>query len=305
MSRPPELLDGPYELLARLGRDRGCRIVLSGAGGDEWLLPPPGYAADCVLRLDLHALVDLYRASAGYWPQSRRLDTARRVLWRGGIRAAGRSLVNTAAARLAPAVLARTRRSRASSRLPSWAVPDRQTRDLLVTRIAEATNQEPPHGALETQRRELLSGANSSTAREAAFETQSRVGVISQAPLLDPDVVGFLYHLPPHRLTEEGQAKAPARRLLARYLPDLVAAWPRTVYADSFWLNTVEEEAPSAWAASAEPLAGLADLGLLEPKTARSRLTGGGATPTELVTAWRALSLGWWIQGVGTRDDRL
>src|SRR5207245_10045454 len=65
-SRPPELLTPAYDELARLGSSRGCTTILDGTGGDEWLLPPPAYAADRVLSLDSLALAQLCRAWAGY-----------------------------------------------------------------------------------------------------------------------------------------------------------------------------------------------------------------------------------------------
>lgn len=299
--RPPELLDSLYDQLALLGLGRGCRTALNGAGGDEWLLPPPGYAADRVLRLDIAALVDLYRASAGYWP-GRQPAGAIRLLWRSGFRAAARAAVVSTGRRVAAERLRETRLSRARARVPTWVVPDPDLRHLLLTRIVDETNQEPPGRAAKAQKRELLQSGEFSVARETMFELRERTGVVASAPLLDSDVVEFLYQLDPRRLIAGGRAKSLARDVLAKHLPRFSGTWPRTVYGNSFWFTTLAAEAPAAWSEAPDAAGRLAELGLVDAGRASALLAGAQPPgPDDLVAAWRALSLGRWLRGVEER----
>ena len=49
-----------YDRLADRGRDRGCTSILTGGGGDEWLIVSPFYAADLIRSLDVRGLIRLY-----------------------------------------------------------------------------------------------------------------------------------------------------------------------------------------------------------------------------------------------------
>jgi hypothetical protein len=303
---PPELLAPAYEELARLGSSRGCTSILSGSGGDEWLLPPWAYAADRVLSLDALALAQLCRAWLGYWPELGRVSVLRAVLWRLGLRSATRSLSARLAGRFAPALLMRVRRARAEQRIPPWMVPDEDLRRHVLDRILAQTTPDPPGAAVGAQRWALLDGENLSIVQELAFEHQAHTGAASLSPLLDPDVIEFLHLLPPRQLVAGGRAKAPARDVLSRYLPDLADSWPRTVYGNSVWIETIRAEGSRAWSASGEASV-LAEFGLVDPGRAKAILTGdvGRASLSDLTGAWRSLSLDSWLRGIGDRTDAL
>jgi asparagine synthetase B (glutamine-hydrolysing) len=302
-SRPPELLAPAYDELARLGSSRGCTTILDGAGGDEWLLPPPAYAADRVVSFDALALVQLCRAWAGYWPGVQPLSAVRGVLWRSGLRSASRSLFGSVAGRFAPALPMQIRRARAEQRIPSWIAPEEDLRRRLLAATLVQTTPDSPRAAVDAQKRVLLDSGNLSIAQELAFELQARAATASLSPLLDPDVVELLYRLPPRQLIAGGRAKAPARHVLSRYLADLANSWPRTVYANSLWTETIRTEGSRAWSASAGASV-VAEHGLADPERLGAILTGGASpvSPFDLNVAWRALSLDAWLGGI---DDRL
>jgi hypothetical protein len=152
----------------------------------------------------------------------------------------------------------------------------------------------------------LLDAANLSIAQELAFEMEARTGAASRSPLLDPDVVGLLYRLPPRQLVAGGRAKAPARKVLTRYLPDLANSWPRTVYGDSVWTETIRREGDRAWSASGGA-AVLSELGLVDSERLEAIFTGaaGSTSPADLTAAWRAMSLNSWLRGINDRSHRL
>ena len=175
-SRPPELLLSVYGELARLG---GRTTILSGTGGDEWLLPPPGYAADRVVSLDALALVQLCRAWAGYWPGAQPRSAIAGVFWRSGLRSVARSLLASVAGRLAPGLPTRIRSTRAEQRIPPWVAPDEDLRGRLLARIVARTTPNPPGAVVDAQRRALLDADFLSITQERRHSSCRR----EQAPL--------------------------------------------------------------------------------------------------------------------------
>lgn len=303
-AQPPELLTPVYDKLATLGLSRGCTTIFGGSGGDEWLLPPPGYAADRVRSLDARALVDLARAWHGYWPGVSRLDAARGAVWRSGIRSVARQLALSATDRLAPDPAARIRLTRAEKRIPTWLAPDETLRRQIVAGIVTQTVRGSPAAADE--KRSLLEGESLSVAREIAFADEQRTGVSFCSPLVDPDLLALVYCLPQRRHIARGQAKALARDLLSRYLADLPGSWPRTVYGNSVWAQAVRTEGGRVWSlAGGAPT--LTSLGVIEPVRLEASLTrpADQASALELVPAWRALSLDSWFRRLSTGQNDL
>jgi asparagine synthase (glutamine-hydrolysing) len=297
MSRPAELLVPAYDELARLGVSRGCTTIVDGSGGDEWLVPQPAYAAERLASLDLPALVELGRAWNGYWPELRPLRTVRAVVWRSGVRRLAKSLV-------APLLPTRTRYARAEQRIPTWTAPDVELRRRLIERIVERTAPASPRLAIDGEKRALLDGENLSVANETAFELEARTGATSRSPLLDPDLLDLLYRVPSRRLIAGGRVKALAREALGPYLGDLVDTWPRTVYGNSLWTETIRREGHRAWSHSGgAPV--LADLGIVDGGLLEGVLTRQARSPAELAAAWRALSLGSWFRAFAEGEHHL
>ena len=50
-----------YATLAARGRARGCRVILTGNGGDEWLAVSPFLAADLIKSLDVVGFITIRR----------------------------------------------------------------------------------------------------------------------------------------------------------------------------------------------------------------------------------------------------
>jgi asparagine synthetase B (glutamine-hydrolysing) len=297
-NHPPEVLTPVYEALGRRGATLGCDVVLTGAGGDEWLMPPPGYAADRLGALDFHALADLTKAWRDYWPQHRRLGSLRAVLIDEGVRPLVRSSVARGMKRLAPRRLERDRVRRAERHIPAVVVSDPDLRRRLAEAIVASNPLLPIAERVESERRRFLYGVQVSLAQEMNRDFESRTGVLIDMPLLDPDLVGYLDLLPPQLFVEGGKAKALARKVLSRRLGTLADSWPRTVYANSLWAEAVRTEGAQAW-----ELAGgvdtLAALGLVDPSGVKRALTEPGSTISfrESTAAWRALTFEVWQEG--------
>jgi asparagine synthetase B (glutamine-hydrolysing) len=281
-SRPPELLQPIYDGLAVAAKGRGVEVALSGAGGDELLMPSANYARQRFRALDVPALVRLGRASVRYWPGATRRSVARSLLFKSGLRPLIVGATAGVLGRVAPARLRLLRAARFARTIPDWLVPDESLRAAQIER--------------DVTERRLLDDVSLSYVREHAHDTSRRLGVASSAPLLEPDVVALLLNLAPGRLIDRGEAKRLARELLAPRLPQLARSWPETVYADSLWQQALRREGVSAWSGLGG-MPRLAELGIVEPELLRARIHSGQAAidRKEAVQVCRALILEMWI----------
>ena len=278
---PPELLQPIYERLAVAARGHGVTVALSGAGGDELLMPAPGYARERFRAVDVPALKELGRAWLGYRPGATRRSVARSLV-RSGLRPL---LVGAAVATLDHVDLTRLRSLRAARwnrSIPAWLVPDETLR---ATQIEQIGAERP-----------FFDDVSLSYVREHAYDTIRRLDVRSYAPLLEPDVVAMLLNLAPRRLIGGGEAKRLAREVLASPLPNLAASWPPKAYADSLWQRALRREGPSTWVAL-DGTPHLADLGIVQPQLLGARIRSGKAASDrrEAVQVCRALILERWI----------
>lgn len=243
---PPALLASISDALCARAVREGCRAIMTGDGGDEWLLPAPVWAADRLLRLDLPALVRLSRAWYGYFPVQGRRDVARGVLWHWGARQVLRGAAGQVLARWAPRHLRRWRTRTVTDPMPSWLTPDPVVREELVDWMIERTPTVAPSRLYEHTRREWLEAASFSLMMEEASSSSERLGVPTMMPLLDPDLIGLLHLLPQSDLVRGGRAKSSAREYLTQSV-SFACDWPRTVYGDSVWDAMMAREGRDAW----------------------------------------------------------
>ena len=123
-----------YMALAERARDRGCRTILTGGGGDEWLSVTPLLASDHLRRLRLVSWWRLWQTL------DRSYDISRprllyNLVWRFGFRPmaveAARAVLGSISNEVFPAVIRRRRR------LPEWLAPDPVVQRTLLDREEE------------------------------------------------------------------------------------------------------------------------------------------------------------------------
>jgi len=289
---PAGIIQPIYDFLAREALRRGRETIVNGQGGDEWLLPPDLYAADRLRALDVRALIRLWQAWYHYLPFQSHLSSARLFLWTWG----ARPLVRAAALRAGPSA-ARLRDQRARrllERMPAWFAPDAALRSEIAERALSAAPEVPLAQLNRASRRELLDRPDRRGITEEAFATQRRLGVRTLMPLLDADVVRFLYRLPPDLLVHGGRAKALAREVVAQRLPSFGGSWPRTVSGDTFYPRLVAREVPLAWReAGGTPCLG--ELGIMDESKVARLMEDGSATP-DAGLIWSATNLDVWLR---------
>lgn len=293
---PADIIQPIYDFLAREGIRRGRGAFLSGQGGDEWLLPSRVYGADCLRTFDLPALYRLWQACYHYLPFQSNASFARQALWTWG----AQPLVRAAALHAGRSV-ARVRdllARRVLERFPSWLAPNAALRQEIVERVLSA---DAPDSSVAVSyrngRRALLDRPDRPGITEEAFATRQRLGVRTLMPLLDADVVRFLYRLPPDLLVNGGRAKALARDVVAKRLPSFGQGWPRTVSGDRYYGRLIEQEAPLAWRdAGGTPF--LAELGVVD-ESELERLVQLESSPRGI---WSATNMDVWLRSVSARS---
>ncbi|MGZ4392433.1 MAG: asparagine synthase-related protein [Gaiellaceae bacterium] len=294
---PPQLVEGIYDRLSVVAKDHGCVALLSGIGGDDWLLPPPVMAADALRRGNLAAVVRLARAWSSYWPGFGARDVVTDLIWPYAVRPLLAPGVDEAVEWVSPGRLSRRRARRTRAAVPAWLAPDLEMRGELVEALQRRRPRpRAPHLA-EESRRELLDHPTSSLIFENLFAATARTGVRVFAPLLDPDVVEVVGSLPPVRLVAGGRAKALAAELAGARVPSYARRWPRSVYGDSLWRDALASEGSTAWSRAGEAPV-LASLGVLDPSLVADTLVAGRRIPSsgEAARLIRALILETWLQ---------
>jgi asparagine synthetase B (glutamine-hydrolysing) len=290
---PADIIQPVYDHLARESTARGRTTIVNGQGGDEWLLPPTLYATDRLRRLDLLSLARLWHAWHTYLPAGSAGSEARLLLWTHG----ARPFVRSAAMKLASV---RDRRARRLlDGFPTWLAPDATLRRQVVDRIVARTPL-PSRDPYRDARRRLLDRPDRPGITEAAFASQHRTGARIAMPLLDAEVVRFLYRLPPALLLNGGRAKALARATIADRLPSFGGAWSRTVSGESYYANLIKREAPGAWR-----IAGGAQLlgehGVVDEAAIRTALADGGSG-IGMGQVWAVTNLDVWLRARLGRD---
>ena len=281
--------------LANEAKALGCASILTGEGGDEWLLPGPYYPAECIRRLNLVGLMRVGRAWHDHYPVESLPWFLKGLLWKWGLRPLLRAGAGSMLSHWQPSRLHATRRAKALAALPHWLAPDPVLRNELVEAIMHQKVEVAPRLVHANWRRELLTDPNVSENLEDFYWARRRIGVSIESPFFDVDVVEFLYATPPAVLLHGGRSKWLARRLLASTLPSIVDRWPRTVYGDESWVEIMRHEGWGAWRAfGGVPL--LSQLGIVDAPALETYLSRSATEGIQLALVWEALNLDIWLQ---------
>ena len=181
-----------YVGLGREGRERGCDVILTGAGGDEWLTVNPFFMADLLRRGDLFGASRFARTILRSYSRPR-LALFRFAIWQAGLE----PLVLLAGRRAAQSVapdLVRAKRRRDLKRLaPPWVAPsgelERQVGERIEQRIEQRMHEPEPSGGYGFYFRGMDSPVlhpERSREQEEDFEVGRRLGLRIQHPYWDP-----------------------------------------------------------------------------------------------------------------------
>ncbi|MDR1991103.1 MAG: hypothetical protein LBQ09_12865 [Acidobacteriaceae bacterium] len=283
-----------YWSLAKRGYQQGCRVILTGNGGDEWLAVSPYLSADMIRRGEFAQAMKFIGVIQRSYKMSW-LEAMYGGVWKFG----ARPLVAMLAGRLFPGWFEARRRRNMVDAVPDWIAPDpalRREIDERAHRTLAASS--PETGSFyEREMRTALDHPLNMMEAEEYFEMGRRLGVRIAHPYWDTDLVDVLYRVPPHLLLRGGRAKGLVRDTVARRFPNLGFERQRKVHATNFYWKTMQAEGPKAW----ELLGGAATLGRLgvvDAKLHAATMTKlfAGQRPQESYRIWNTLQLEAWAR---------
>ncbi len=290
-----------YYELALEGARRGCRRILTGNGGDEWLTISPLLAADLLRDFDL---AGFYRLSQSMRRSFNKSHAALllNMLWRNGARPLVYPPVHRAVKKIAPWAL--KLRHRVMPRPPEWVRPDWLAPDPALRREwdqrreEETANQaQAPSSHYLREVRTSLDHPLVSWELEEMFEVYQRAGVHLVQPYQDADLVDMLYRTPPMLLLHDGRSKGLVRRSLARRFPNLGFERQRKMEATRFYASLIYKDGAQIW----EELGGaqtLANLGIIDERyrPVLDRLLQRREDGTSAHRVWTVLNLETWAR---------
>ena len=288
-----------YQYLGLEGKRRGCRVILTGQGGDEWLTVSPFYAADLFRSLDFKGLYRLWFAAHRSYEFSR-LAFMRNIMWRFGVRPWMGVAARKVLRRTAPGVLRWRWRWDFSRSTPDWVAPDPALRAEIAQRAVQSRSSKPdPRSFYFYEVRQTLEHPLISMEMEENFEFGRRLGFPVLMPYWDADLVTFLYRTPPELLNQGERTKALVRQTVARRFPHLNFERQKKVQAMNFFSSILSEEGARLWQTMGGAPA-LAELGIVDAPALNSgvsKLLSGTQSPRETHRIRDILLVESWLRG--------
>jgi asparagine synthase (glutamine-hydrolysing) len=292
-----------YMRLGEDARQHGCTVLLTGAGGDEWLTVNPFYMADLLRRGNLLGASRFARTILRSYRRSRG-SMIRFLVWQAGLKPlillGGRRL----AQRTAPDLVRAKRRRDLESWTPLWVKPSADLAETADRRIEQRIDQrarEPePRGDHGFYFRDLDSPVlhpERSREQEEDFEIGHRLRLRIQHPYWDPDLISFLCRVPPRLLTMNGREKALVRETVNRRFPGVGFGGQKKATATRFFQERLQRELIGAW----DRLGGAAALGALgvvDPQTCEQSVAPilASGNLRRMHGLWDVLNLEAWVR---------
>jgi asparagine synthetase B (glutamine-hydrolysing) len=290
--------------LALEGRQRGCRVVLTGDGADDWLLENAFLAVDFLRSLNLvglYRLCQIYCRSFHFTPR----QALRMLLWRYAGRSLLRDTWRRAADRMgAPGMVPRQWRFPVLMRLdpPAWIAPD----STLRARVAERIEERFASGVVTSRidsyylrdMRSWLDTPEKWFLHEEAFLLGQRSGIPIRQPFWDPDLIEFLAKVRPLGKSERGLSKALVRKPVVRRFPHLGFEGQRKSWlGEAVGAVLSTQLGPQRQAIGA--IRALSELGVVDAEQGHALLddaVAGKGSPSGPWYAWHILNLETWVR---------
>jgi asparagine synthase (glutamine-hydrolysing) len=274
-----------YERLVVEAEQRGCNVILTGEGGDDWAAVMMYQAADLVRSLDVQGLFRLWRTYAQSHPFSA-WQELRNVVWRLGARPLLADTRRTSVLR---------RRSVADN-TAIWLAPDPTLRTAVVRRRAEEFEKEMAAPRIRSFARwEIRSHMDDPRlwmGLEEIFLLGRRHGIRVLHPFWDSDLIELLARVRPEARNKGGRTKALLRAPLAQRFPQLGFDSLRK----SSVINVFDSQVAAGAVELRRALSGtwaLCELGVVHPDRARVYMDNALASGSP-----QACGRVWWLLNV-------
>ena len=282
-----------YSHLSSLAVQHGCDAVLTGRGGDEWLVLSPAYAADQLRRGRISSMIRVIDGLQRSVPSN-----VRRTRIEYALNHAIRPIAAHWFARLAPNRWRAYHERREAHEIPSWIAPDpavrREVDDRAAARRIPAAL---PHGFYVGASKHVLTHPVITYDLEESYELSRRNGVHVRHPFWQAELVDFLFRYPPDALNQRRGSKWLVRDELARDFPTLGFDRQKKLMAYDVFKAIVTREAPAVW----QRLGGarrLAQLGVVDAAAVdrvMPRLLAS-PSPIDVGRVWEIMNLEAWAR---------
>lgn len=262
-----------YHNLGLEGKRRGCRVILTGQGGDEWLGVGPIYGADLLRALNFRGLYQFYKTERRSFSATRR-HILRNLLWQYGARPWVAKASRAFLRRTAPGVLRTRRRWYVARSTPDWIAPDPVLGREIYHRMEQRLGSKPEvQGSFyRYEEQQAFDFTVWSMDQEEHFESGRRMGVPLRMPFWDADLVEFLRRTPPELLNQGGFTKGLVRQTLGRRFPKLGFERQKKVTAYGFYREVEMGEGADLWRTIGGAQA-LAELGVVDARALNSHIS--------------------------------
>lgn len=292
-----------YIGLGREAQERGCDVILTGAGGDEWLTVNPLYMADLLRRGDVLGASRFARTLLRSYRRSQPA-MIRFLVWQAGVQPLIRLAGRRTAQRIKPDAVRAKRRRDLRELAPPWVAPsgelEREVAGRIERRVEQRMHEAEPDGEYGFYFRGMdwpVLHPERSREQEEDFEVGRRLGLRIQHPYWDPDLVSFLCRVPPRLLLADGREKGLVREATNRRFPGVGFERQKKVSASTFFKSRLENEVLSCWGALGGARAlgslGVVDQELLE-RSVGAIVTNGRLRP--LHQLWELMTLEAWVR---------
>jgi asparagine synthetase B (glutamine-hydrolysing) len=281
---------------------KGCRVMITGEGADEWLGVSPYLAADLLRSGNVRGLYQLWRASANYYPEVRWASLTHLVT-RYGIRPLLEQ--QWPASRVTDALKRRRARHRHLKTVAgsaSWVAPepwiatDPALRTAVSTRLLTRSARDSggrDKSTWVTILRGQLDAPAPNLRAEEAFVLGRQAGMLIRDPFWNADLIEFMIRVHPSSRQRNGVAKALIRDKLERRFPDLGFEHQQKKVIGSLIQSTTRAEIERALETFGENWA-LDELGVID---SRNMLRAAGdLTGMKVWRIWDVLNLEAWVR---------
>ncbi len=288
-----------YHSLGWKGKEQGCKVILTGGGGDEWLGVTPLLAADLIRTLNVSGLYQLWSTMQCSYSIPWYLNI-RNTLWTFGARPLVSTAIRRVLRRMAPGLLQARQRRRSRQSALNWVAPDPVLKQQVDQRLETMGQTKPMRDTGGFYFRELwecLDHPLTAMEMEEVFENGTRMGLRILMPYWDTDLLEMLYRVPPHLLSKGGRSKGLVRQSVAHRFPELGFERQKKVITTNFFNSTMLREGKKAWQVMGGTPA-LAELGIVDAVRLGSTVEGilTGNQPRQAYRIWDVLTLEAWLR---------
>jgi len=237
-----------YMALGQEARQKGYSVMLTGAGGDEWLNVGSNLMADLIRLMDFRGL----NRTIKIFLRSYRIPRGallKHLFWKAGFRLILAEYARRIARQITPQKLrAKIRERMRTSTLP-WVASDPDLKAAADERV-EVLVEEYMNRILPKDKYPFYSFSSAdhfvnsitSMEMEQSYESSRRIGLNLLHPYFDPDVIHELVRISPDVLQQGGMEKGIIRGAIAKRFPNLKFETQKKASAMNYWLSLITTE---------------------------------------------------------------